>query len=437
MLLLSTILSLKAVVSASLPEIPSQVIFDSINSSSNDASTLLSGDCWSNYGQFANVNGKTFVMACGKSSDGAGREIDTIKASTFSDCVQACADDPDCRSIDHSENDQRCRLSDNINPPYADDLSLTTSNAYLQDIAKPDCPGGNGTYRWVGSRPYKLACGFQPPNSHLDKIFQVRTDSLAECVNACGAEPECQSVYRGQSDKICVLLATLGIPGKSDSSYDYAFFSDPERAECPNENGRLRIQNTRPFQLACGSRYETGNTVAVVDAISAGDCVKSCGKNPACNAATFEKATSKCKLLDAIGAPDKADSAFDSIFSSDGPNQDCPSPDADRSRVISNNRRFVLGCGKQTWSGPTLKTQKTNSLSECINLCGKEPSCYSVDRRRSDGNCLLKSNTSPPAYANSAWDTAFALETPACPLEDDEARIVNGEFFRLGCQKRV
>lgn len=98
---------------------------------------------------------------------------------------------------------------------------------------------------------------------------------------------------------------------------------------------------------------------------------------------------------------------------------DCPASN-NETYYTSNGVFFVVLCTKHNWN-TVISMEPAASLQECIDKCGREPTCKSVNYQfTSDYECFLQSDQSALVDDCPNHHYAYQIDPPTQPAPDED-----------------
>lgn len=157
-------------------DVPPPVSYPTCENNANDGALIVT------------ANRKTFEIVCGV--DSTGNDISSFQTSTFSICIEICAETPNCVDVSYVEGN--CYLKDMIRPVLTEAAHVWT--AKLVDAAdRLTCDNNKDDGKEFTTENYSfdIACGVDYAGGDLRALD---TPTFEGCLEACDAEPECVNV---------------------------------------------------------------------------------------------------------------------------------------------------------------------------------------------------------------------------------------------------
>ncbi|KAI7501394.1 hypothetical protein KC367_g2951 [Hortaea werneckii] len=175
-------------------------------------------------------SGMVFVIDC--DTDYPGGDMDSVKATSLEECIEACDDEVSCSALvlsgvgcyqKYQANTPRrargmlaARLIDatapSSSPPATSAPAVTTRPG-----TTPLCPANNGfVYTAENGQEFVIECFIDHPGGNLDMVEMTGAGNtwFAQCIETCATYPGCLDV--SLSGAACYLKSTLNPPTSAD-----------------------------------------------------------------------------------------------------------------------------------------------------------------------------------------------------------------------------
>ncbi|KAI7283488.1 hypothetical protein KC345_g2943 [Hortaea werneckii] len=175
-------------------------------------------------------SGMVFVIDC--DTDYPGGDMDSVKATSLEECIEACDDEVSCSALVLSgvgcyqkyqvstptrvRGMLAARLVDatvpSSSPPATSAPAVTTRPG-----TTPLCPANNGfIYTTESGQEFVIECFIDHPGGNLDMVEMTGAGNtwFAQCIEACANYPGCLDV--SLSGAACYLKSTLSAPTSAD-----------------------------------------------------------------------------------------------------------------------------------------------------------------------------------------------------------------------------
>jgi len=153
---------------------------------------------------------------------------------TFQQCLDKCADEPTCFSLDYMIAGRDCYLkeastiaNDNtdvlIDYNYASKIDPPTFQQSSDRIQRcsTKCPDADGqTYDTIFGETYRMFCGRRHATPYIKVDKQA---NLTECIDACAGFSSCSSVDYHETSKLCYYSDHRGQPAVTTETYSSAY----------------------------------------------------------------------------------------------------------------------------------------------------------------------------------------------------------------------
>ncbi|KAI6815373.1 hypothetical protein KC332_g10896 [Hortaea werneckii] len=175
-------------------------------------------------------SGMVFVIDC--DTDYAGGDMDSVKATSLEECIEACDDQVSCSALvlsgvgcyqkyqattpTRARGMLAARLVDatapSSSPPATSAPAVTTRPG-----TTPLCPANNGfVYTTENGQEFVIECFIDHPGGNLDMVEMTGAGNtwFAQCIETCATYPGCLDV--SLSGAACYLKSTLNPPTSAD-----------------------------------------------------------------------------------------------------------------------------------------------------------------------------------------------------------------------------
>ncbi|KAI7539437.1 hypothetical protein KC331_g9757 [Hortaea werneckii] len=175
-------------------------------------------------------SGMVFVIDC--DTDYPGGDMDSVKATSLEECIEACDDEVSCSALvlsgvgcyqkyqantpTRARGMLAARLVEAI-PPSASSPVTSAPAATTRPGATPLCPANNGfIYTSENGKEFVIECFIDHPGGNLDMVEMTGAGNtwFAQCIETCATHPGCLDV--SLSGAACYLKSTLNPPTSAD-----------------------------------------------------------------------------------------------------------------------------------------------------------------------------------------------------------------------------
>ncbi|KAI6795268.1 hypothetical protein KC361_g5121 [Hortaea werneckii] len=175
-------------------------------------------------------SGMVFIIDC--DTDYPGGDMDSVKATSLEECIEACDDEVSCSALvlsgvgcyqkyqantpTRARGMLAARLVDatapSSSPPATSAPAVTTRPG-----TTPLCPANNGfVYTTENGQEFVIECFIDHPGGNLDMVEMTGAGNtwFAQCIETCATYPGCLDV--SLSGAACYLKSTLNPPTSAD-----------------------------------------------------------------------------------------------------------------------------------------------------------------------------------------------------------------------------
>ncbi|RMZ11552.1 hypothetical protein D0864_00969 [Hortaea werneckii] len=175
-------------------------------------------------------SGMVFVIDC--DTDYPGGDMDSVKATSLEECIEACDDEVSCSALvlsgvgcyqKHQANEPTraqgmlaARLVD-ASVPSSSPQATSAPAVPTRSGTTPLCPANNGfIYTTENGQEFVIECFIDHPGGNLDMFEMTGAGNtwFAQCIEACATYPGCLDV--SLSGAACYLKSTLNAPTSAD-----------------------------------------------------------------------------------------------------------------------------------------------------------------------------------------------------------------------------
>ncbi|RMZ01282.1 hypothetical protein D0864_03495 [Hortaea werneckii] len=160
-------------------------------------------------------SGMVFVIDC--DTDYPGGDMDSVKATSLEECIEACDDEVSCSALVLSGVGCYQKYQANTPTRARGILAARLVDATTRDNTSLFCPANNGfIYTTENGQEFVIECFIDHPGGNLD-VFEMTGAGntwFAQCIETCANYPGCLDV--SLSGAACYLKSTLNAPTSAD-----------------------------------------------------------------------------------------------------------------------------------------------------------------------------------------------------------------------------
>ncbi|KAI7332509.1 hypothetical protein KC315_g4633 [Hortaea werneckii] len=175
-------------------------------------------------------SGMVFVIDC--DTDYLGGDMDSVKATSLEECIEACDDEVSCSALvlsgvgcyqkyqANTPTRARGMLAARLveaTPPSASSPATSAPAVTTRPGTTPLCPANNGfIYTAENGQEFVIECFIDHPGGNLDMVEMTGAGNtwFAQCIETCATYPGCLDV--SLSGAACYLKSTLNPPTSAD-----------------------------------------------------------------------------------------------------------------------------------------------------------------------------------------------------------------------------
>ncbi|KAI7353574.1 hypothetical protein KC354_g11458 [Hortaea werneckii] len=175
-------------------------------------------------------SGMVFVIDC--DTDYPGGDMDSVKATSLEECIEACDDEVSCSALvlsgvgcyqkyqANTPTRARGMLAARLieaTSPSASSPATSAPAVTTRPGATPLCPANNGfIYTTENGQEFIIECFIDRPGGNLDMVEMTGAGNtwFAQCIETCATYPGCLDV--SLSGAACYLKSTLNPPASAD-----------------------------------------------------------------------------------------------------------------------------------------------------------------------------------------------------------------------------
>ena len=324
------------------------------------------------------------------------RDANSLSASTFAACIDACDATPGC--IDISYAGEACYLKNKIETPLERDWvwtakqvsPATSGTGITANLSCVDKKSDKATYTTPSGTTFQVQCGVDYAGGDMGA---TNTPTFGACIDTCASTPGCIDVsYAGSAcymknkleaaqDRDWVWTAKLVA---ADNSNGGGQSSTKLSCDGNASDGKIYKAKNDNFEITCGKDYAGGDLLGLGTA-SFEECIEACDAHVECINVAFVSGGCYLKkqqnpAVDSAavwGAVRKPVTTPTLPSESEGP-LSCEGNASNLVKYTSaKNGLYQVLCGVD-YGGNDLTATSVSSFEACIAACDDNTECVTV-----------------------------------------------------------